>query len=329
MQKIFRRTALTGLADTTALPAYAQTLDATESAAALDQLQSFLMLKDGEEVIAMAPRGPGLDRVANVKSVSKTLLSLVTGAAIDRDLLSTEDRVLEALGRRATGDARDVLTVGHLLSMQTGLPSTSGGNYGQWIASPDWVDYVLDAAPVAQPGGRFIYSTGTWHVLSAVLSEATGRDVHALANDWLGDPLGIDIPRWERDPQGRYMGGNQMGLTPRALARVGEMVRQRGVWNGERVLSEAWLDASWERRTRSRWSGDGYGYGWFLSRIAGEPVAYGRGYGGQILAVAPRAGVTMVITSDPTRPARSGGYFTDLERLMGQALTEAATLPEA
>ena len=286
-------------------------------AEALEQLHSLVVMRNGAEALALAPRGPGLDRVANVKSVSKTLLALLTGIAIERGHLGgPEARVLPLLGRAPAGDARDDLTVGDLLSMRTGLPSTSGPNYGAWVASDDWVGYVLDAAPTGAPGGRFTYSTGTWHVLGAVLAEATGRDLHALATDWLAAPLGIALPRWERDPQGRYLGGNQMAVTPRALARVGEMVRQGGTWNGTRVVPEAWLRTSWEPRARSPWSGDSYGYGWFLTRLGGAFAAYGRGYGGQVLAVVPDLSLTIAITSDPGRPARSGGYFGDLVRLM-------------
>lgn len=296
-------------------------------AAELDQLHSLIVMRDGGEVLSTAPRGSGLDRIANVKSVSKTLLALMTGIAIERGhLAGSNARVLPLLGRAPAGDARDTLTIGHLLSMQTGLSSTSGPNYGAWVSSSDWVNYVLDAAPEGRPGGRFIYSTGGWHVLGAVLARATGRDLHDLAQDWLAEPLDISIPSWDRDPQGLYLGGNQMGLTPRGLARVGEMVRQGGTWNGVQVVPTSWIATSWMPRARSPWSGDDYGYGWFLRRFAGRDAAYGRGYGGQLLAVVPELGLTMAVTSDPNRPARSQGYFGDLIALM---VTVANTVANA
>ncbi|SFI44414.1 serine hydrolase domain-containing protein [Jannaschia pohangensis] len=304
------------------LPGLAQAqatgLDAVrEAAAGLEQLHSLIVLRDGAEALAMAPRGPGLDRIANVKSVSKTLIALLTGIAIERGHLPGPDaRVLPLLGRAAAGDARDALTVGHLLSMQTGLTSTSGPNYGAWINSNDWVDYVLNGEPDGRPGGRFIYSTGGWHVLGAVLARTTGRDLHALVRDWLAEPLGISVPQWDRDPQGLYLGGNQMGLTPRDLARVGEMVRQGGAWNGAQIVPATWIETSWRPRARSPWSGDAYGYGWFLTRFAGRMAAYGRGYGGQVLAVVPDAGLTIVITSDPNLPARTQGYFGEVLSLL-------------
>ena len=295
-----------------------------DAARALGQLHALTVSVRGEEAIALAPRGPGLDRIANVKSVSKTLVALLAGIAIDRGALDGIDqRVLPLLGRPPAGDARDRLTVGDLLSMRTGLESTSGPRYGAWIASPDWVEAALSAPLVGEPGGRFVYSTGGWHVLGAALSRATGRSLLDLARDWLGAPLGIDFAPWARDPQGRYLGGNEMALAPRALRRVGEMVLDGGQAGGRQVVPEAWIDASWEPRARSPWSGDAYGYGWFLTRFGGHPAAYGRGYGGQMLVVIPAREMAVAITSDPTLPARSGGYFSDLRRLVDRIAREA------
>ncbi|WP_281827554.1 serine hydrolase domain-containing protein [Jannaschia rubra] len=304
--------------------ARAQAPDPEALAAGLDQLHAIVIRRGGDTLFERAFRGPALDVPANVKSVSKTLVALLTGIAIDRGALAgTDTPVLPALGRAPAGDARDDITVGHLLSMRAGLASTSGGGYGAWVASPDWVDYALTRDLVAEPGGQYIYSTGGWHVLGAVLARATGRDLLDLARDWLGRPLGIDIPPWQRDPQGRYMGGNQMALTPRALARVGEMVLNRGKWDGAQVVPASWIETSWQSRGRSRYTGDGYGYGWFLTRIAGRRAAYGRGYGGQVLAVVPDMDLSIAITSDPLRPARSRGYFGDLQRLMDTVVASA------
>lgn len=331
MRRTRRQTITQGLASLAAPGIFAGSLSAqapemTDFAAlagGLEQLHALVIRRGGATVFENAFAGGGLDAPANVKSVSKTLLALLTGIAIERGALpGTQALVLPALGRPETGDARDRITVGDLLSMRAGLASTSGADYGAWVASANWIDYVLTRDLVAEPGGRFIYSTGGWHLLGAVLARATGRDLLSLARDWLGAPLGIDIAPWQRDPQGNYMGGNQMALSPRALATIGEMVLGEGRWNGAQVVPASWIATSWEPRGRSPWSGDRYGYGWFLTRIAGHDAAYGRGYGGQILAVVPDLDLTIAITSDPARPARSDGYFGDLQDLMGAIVSE-------
>lgn len=292
---------------------------ARQAARALDQLNALIVWLDGAPQIEERFRGPALDAAVNVKSVSKSLVASLTGAALDRGVLeSVAQPVAEVLGARVPRDAdprvRDI-TIGHLLTMQAGLERTSGAGYGAWVSSGDWVAYALSRPFVAAPGGRFLYSTGSYHLLSAALTRAAGRSTLALARDWLGEPLGVAIAPWTRDPQGVYLGGNEMTLTPRAMARYGEMHRLGGVWDGRRALPQAWIDASFTPRTVSPFSGDAYGYGWFLRWMGGVDVAYARGYGGQMIYVAPAAGLVITVTSDPTRPARSGGHVGDLHAL--------------
>lgn len=207
--------------------------DVADAAAGLDQLRALVVQRGGERVVAEAFRGPALDRPANVKSVSKTLVALLTGIAIDRGVLSGVDaRVLPLLGVEPFGDARDGMTVADLLTMRAGLASTSGANYGAWVSSGDWVAYALGQPLEGRPGGRFIYSTGGWHLLGAVLARASGESLHGLAQSWLGNPLDIVLPPWVADPQGRYLGGNDMAVSPLGLARIGEMVLGGGAIGG-------------------------------------------------------------------------------------------------
>lgn len=169
-----------------------------------------------------------------------------------------------------------------------------------------------------------LYSTGSFHVLGAVLSEVSGKSLLSLTRKRLGTPLGIEVPAWTRDPQGRYLGGNEMALTRDGMIRFGEMYRQSGVFAGKQVLSAEWVEGSFEPRTRSPFSGLHYGYGWFLGRSNGVRYALARGYGGQLICIVPELSLTIAITSDPTRPARSAGYFGDLMALIDQHILPAA-----
>lgn len=285
--------------------------------ARMDQLHSLIVTQNGERLFDEAFRGPSLDRPANVKSVSKTIVALLTGAAIDRGVIQNVDqRILPLLGRAAFGDARDQMTVADLLTMRAGVGSTSGANYGAWVSSADWVEYALGQPLSGEPGGRFIYSTGGWHILGAALARASRMSLHRMAQNWLGHQLDIAIPPWVADPQGRYMGGNDMAISPLGLTRIGQMVLNGGTLGGQRVVSESWLQRSWDPRARSPFSGDEYGYGWFLTRFAGRFAAYARGYGGQMLVVQPERRLVVAITSDPNRPARGDGYFGQLRDLV-------------
>ena len=299
---------------------------AIDRARGFEQLHSLVIARAGRVAVAEAARGPGLERPVNVKSVSKTIVAALAGAALDRGVIASVDqRATDFLDPPRGADPRvREITLAHLLTMQAGLERTSGRNYGGWVESRNWVADALARPFVAEPGARFLYSTGSYHLLGAALSEATGRSLRDLARDWLGAALDIAFPPWTRDPQGRFMGGNNMAIAPMELFRFGEMARRRGLFGGARVLSERWIAESWTPRTRSPFSGDLYGYGWFLTRLGGEPAAYARGYGGQMLFVLPGLELVVAVTSDPTRPARSRGYAGALKALVGEGIVPAA-----
>ncbi len=269
-----------------------------------------IVAHQGEPIAEEVFTGPGLDTPVNIKSLGKTFMAALTGAAIRQDVVEGVDQpITELLGPRVPDDADSRLervTVAHLLSMSSGLERTSGPGYGAWVASDNWVEYALTRPFVDAPGERMQYSTGDFHILSAALTEASGRSVLSLARDWIGDPLGIGIPSWQQDPQGVYFGGNNMRLSPRALIELGELYRNGGVVDGQRVLPEGWVETSWTPRVRSPWSGDQYGFGWFIRKFEGTDYYYGRGYGGQMLYVVPALDLTVAITADPTPPSSPG-----------------------
>ena len=299
-----------------------------EQAAALPSLHAIVVARHGETLVGEAFRGPGLDRPANVKSVSKTVMAALVGAAIEHGVLDGVDQrivpVLDDLVPTGADPRVGEITVDHLLTMRAGLERTSGPNYGAWVTSSNWVRYALSRRFVDEPGGRMLYSTGSYHLLSAVLTRASGRSTLALARDWLGEPLGIDIPPWTRDPQGFYLGGNNMALSPRALLRFGEMYRQGGIHGRRRVLPKSWIETSWRPRVRSFFTGHAYGYGWFIARAHGHLVYYAWGYGGQMIYIVPDLGLTAVITSDPTAPSGRNGYVRELHALLADGLVPAA-----
>jgi CubicO group peptidase (beta-lactamase class C family) len=300
---------------------------AVDRARGFDQLHSLVIAREGEVVVSEAVRGPAPDRPVNVKSVSKTIVAALTGIAIARGLVDGPEQPLAALmPRRIPADADPLvraITVDHLLTMRAGLERTSGRNYGGWVQSRNWVADALRRPFVAEPGGPFLYSTGSFHLLGAALAEASGKSLLTLSRQWLGEPLGIAIPPWTRDPQGFYMGGNNMALSPLGLIRFGEAFRLAGRPSDPGVIPPGWVEASWTPRTRSPFSGHDYGYGWFLAEAQGHRVAYARGYGGQMLYVVPSLALTVAITSDPTRPARSQGYAGDLNALLAETIIPA------
>lgn len=310
--------ALGAMAAPTLLRAQSAGIDQIRTTArGLDQLHVIMIRRGDDLLLAEAFRGPGLTRGANIKSCSKSILSLLLGTAIARgEIDDVGETLAEVAPRLIPSDATPgvaALTMENLVTLRAGLEGTSGPNYGAWVGSGNWVGYALRRPMISQPGTRMIYSTGTTHVLGAALATATGSSLLDLTRTRLAEPLGFSVSPWTRDPQGFYFGGNDMLLTPEAMLRIGMLMRDGGRYGDRQVIDADWIRASTRSQTRSPYSGLDYGYGWFLSR-SGWIIA--RGYGGQIIAAHPRRALAVAITSDPNQPARSEGHFGDLMRLL-------------
>jgi CubicO group peptidase (beta-lactamase class C family) len=305
--------------------------EAVRQGEAMPRLRTLLVARHGELALEHRFRGPALTAPANVKSVSKSVLSAVVGIAIEEGHLGDVAQPVAPFFRRHVpaaaahdgDDPRARITVGHLLSMQSGLESTSGRNYGAWVSSRDWVRYAITRPVVAEPGTARIYSTGNSHLLAAVVTQATGQNLWAYTRSRLAEPLGTTLPRWPADPQGIYFGGNEMRMTPRAMLAFGEMYRNGGRHEGRQIVPHDWVAASLKPQVGARRTGEGYGYGWFISSVRGYPMYYAWGYGGQFIFVVPSLELTVVTTSDPD-VVREGDHTRAVRALLSNVIVPAA-----
>ena len=318
------------LAAVTAIPApaVAQTdyAPAREAAAALPRLHGLLVSHRGQLGLEYYAKGQTAGRLANIKSASKSIIATLVGIAIERKLIAG---VREPIARwfpelrKDVDPRRRAITIEDLLTMRSGLESTSGENYGRWVSSRNWVRYALERPMVSDPGTSMEYSTGTSHILSAILTRAAGTSTHQFATEVLARPLGITLARWPRDPQGIYFGGNEMLMTPRQMIAIGEMWLNRGRVKGAQVVPAAWVDTSCEPRTRSRWDSDReYGYGWWSQTFNGHRACFAWGFGGQYIFVFRELDLVIAVTSATTVSDERRGYRRQLFDLL-----EAHILP--
>jgi CubicO group peptidase (beta-lactamase class C family) len=276
--------------------------DIAQFTATLPRLNSLLVSWHGKLVFERYFQRARGDRLANVKSASKSIVSALVGIAIHRKLIAGVDAPIDAyfkdLLAKDPESRKRAITIEDLLTMRSGLETTSNRNYGAWVRSANWVRYALRQPLVSEPGTSMEYSTGSTHLLSAILTRVTKTSTLAFAREALAKPLGITLAPWPQDPQGIYFGGNEMLLTPRQMLAFGELYLNRGRANGRQIVPEAWVDASLTRRTVSRRQADRfYGYGWWSRTLAGHPVYYAWGYGGQFIFIVPSLRVTIVTTS--------------------------------
>ena len=305
-------------------------LDSAERrAAALPRLTSLLVARDGAIVTERYYHGGRRDRRANIKSASKSVVSALVGIAIAEGRLRGVDQpVGELLAPRyraviAADPRKQAITVGHLLAMQAGLEPTSFANYGAWVTSRDWVRDALRRPLVAEPGGPMLYSTGSTHLLSAALTRATGMSTYAYARARLFGPLGVTLRPWQTDPQGIYFGGNEMLLTARDMLRFGQLYLDGGRHNGAQLVPRAWVEATVQPRSRSPWSGESYGQGWWVKESGGHRVFFAWGYGGQYIFVVPALRTVMVTTSVANAPSRDGSHLGAIHEILDRFVVPA------
>ena len=286
----------------TPLPPAAGAFDlstAISAARDLPRLHSFLVSHRGNLVAEHYFNGARATRPANVKSVSKSVISALVGIAIAERLIpGVSEPLLTYFPDQLKADLRKrQITIEDLLTMRSGLETTSSRNYGAWVLSSNWVQHALARPLLTEPGTGMEYSTGNTHLLSAILTRATGSSTRQFAQKVLAGPLGFTLPEWPRDPQGVYFGGNDMLLTPRQMITFGELYLNGGSFGGRQIVPGAWVRESFVPRARSPRSEQLYGYGWWVRELAGYQVAYAWGFGGQYIFVVPALDLVVVATS--------------------------------
>jgi CubicO group peptidase (beta-lactamase class C family) len=274
---------------------------AVAPAAQLPRLRSLIVSHKGQIVFERYYNGARAAQAANIKSASKSIISALVGIAIAKGHIKGIDQTLGQYFPELAKDPekrKPAITIEDLLTMRSGLESTSGRNYGAWVQSRNWVRYVLQQPMTDPPGTRVEYSTGTTHLLSAIITKATKRSTWQFAQEELAKPLGFSLAKWTTDPQGIYFGGNEMSMTPRQMVAFGELYRNDGRVGQRAIVPKSWIDQTRVPRGRSRWGSDReYGYGFWIREFAGHDSYYAWGYGGQFIFIIPAKDLVVVTTS--------------------------------
>ena len=294
-----------------------------ESADELGPISSLVIFQNGEILEEQYFGRMNANRTHNIKSASKSILSILVGIAIEEGYLEGVDHQIGEFFpdyfANNPDSAKMAITVGDLLTMRSGLASTSRGSYGRWVISDNWIEYKLDQPMTGRPGIDRNYSTVNTHLLSVILTRATGMSTRAFANRYLFNPMDIDLGGWDRDPQGFYLGGNNMALRPRDMVKVGKLMMDMGEYEGEQLISPDWIVESVTPVTGRRPGVINYGYLWFRRQSAGLEMVYAYGNGGQYILIVPEIEAVIAVT---TRNGASGtrSYRRELFRLIDSTI---------
>lgn len=272
----------------------------------------------GDEVLAEAyfpgedeawgrPLGPvdhGPDTLHDLRSVTKSVVGLLYGAALAEGLVPPPDAPLypafPTYPALAADPARAGIRVEHALSMTLGLEWDERPPYADprnseiaMERAADRIGHVLSRPVVAPPGTTWTYSGGATALLGRLIEQGAGMDLEAFAAARLFRPLGIARWEWARGADGAVSAASGLRLRARDLARIGEMIRDDGMWAGRRVIPSDWLAASF--RPRIPLGELAYGWHWYMPDAPEPAFAFGFGNGGQRLSVNRARGLVLVV----------------------------------
>lgn len=284
-----------------------------------------VVLKDGREVYANEWNGYKRDDCVHIMSATKSVVSLLTGIALDKGMIkSIDDRVLDYFPdyqvKRGEKTAQDV-TIRHLLTMRAPY-KCKGDPWSKVCSSSDWTKTSLDLL-----GGRkgltdeFNYQTVCLHILSGILYQASGMKTVDFANEYLFAPLGIrkhenfyarsaeehkaftieKTPKgnvWFADPEGLGTPGYGLCMSAQDMAKIGQMCLDRGEYSGKRVVPESWIkDMTVPREVEGpHFRGMQYGYLWWI--IHPEKNVYAAiGNSGNVIYVNPEKNTVIAVAS--------------------------------
>jgi CubicO group peptidase (beta-lactamase class C family) len=270
----------------------------------LDEFQSrlaqvkidYCTMTVGNQVVMTHARSPSsANKLHKINSVTKSILSLLIGIALDRKQLESIHTPLTEFFP-GLHDLEEELTLEHLLTM------TAGWDWPEWADwngfpkpmydSPNWVQFILSRPLTEKPGMRMVYNSGCSHLLSAILQKVTGMTTAAYAEKNLFKPIGVTDYRWSSDANGVNIGGFGLQIKAPDLHKLGTLMLGNGRIGNAKIVSEEWIDRSIQPRFLTYPHVGAYGYHWWvLSDSDGRPTkpftTFAMGFGGQFVFVVP------------------------------------------
>lgn len=296
---------------------------------AYPDVDSVVVMQRGSLLFEHYQAGSDANTMHAVQSVTKSVLALLVGAALDRGALTSLDQPVDALvsggTAQATAPAYPPITIRHLLTM------TSGFEPAREFRQADIDDprFLMQRPRRAAPGAQFHYDNLAANLLAIALKSAIRQPLTAFAQSSLFEPLGIPAFDWDTGRNGHELGYLGLRLRTVDMARLGQLVLQQGSWQGRQLVSKAFVAAMVQPQSAGGApAGLPYGYLWCIA--PGNPLSrsgyFASGFGGQLIWVYPPLDLVVATTSTVSEASNSRGQaLTLIRRHILPALVPANT----
>lgn len=215
--------------------------DASQIAAFVDGLAppvcDALLAISGDSVI-VDWRSPAAPELFDIKSVTKSVISILFGRLEREGMLSNLDMPLGQIFDEWQGTEKAQITLRQIMAQTSGLDASSHSE--AVYASGDVVAFGLDLNPVEKPGQRFAYNNAATNLLPEIVRRLADAPFDVVTKKLLFDPLGITKWHWKKDQADNPLGMSGCALPPRALADLGRLMIADGQWHGRSLLAPDW-----------------------------------------------------------------------------------------
>lgn len=280
-----------------------------EKANETEGLKSLLISRNGVLLTEEYFTEMGADDLYQVRSVTKSVVSTLIGIAIEEGFITGVSQKLSdfltPLGYSLDGDEANI-TIEHLLTMSSGYhwnEFSEEYEYNDWVLSSDQIEYCINGKLENKPGEVFRYSNEASHLLSVILTEATGMSTHDFAFEYLFRPLGMSDQDfgWAAFGQGYFNGAADLVLKPKDMMKIGNLFLNNGKYNDNQIVPSNWVEESTQKQINSDYAvgyGPSYGYLWWVNNDMQYDFYFANGYGGQFIVVYPALELVVVATSE-------------------------------
>ncbi|WP_029272902.1 serine hydrolase [Flavobacterium sp. KJJ] len=286
------------------------------------EIHSVLIAKDNQLLYEHYFNGYTKDSLHDTRSSFKSITSLLVGIAVDKGFIKDiNQKVYEFFPEYPslkTDPLKKLLTIKNLLEMKSGFDCEEFNDTKDcedtMSLSKDWVKYALNIPMKDKPGEVWAYTSVNPMILSGILKKTTKMSVKDFAKKYLFEPLGISSYRWTVDPSGNAMTAGSFYIRPFDMLKIGELVNNKGVYNGKQIISKKWIeqstvcdiaipDFSYMKSSKSKIGIPQpayYGYYWYRETIKTrdleENVLFASGNGGQYIFIIENLNLTVVFT---------------------------------
>ncbi len=294
----------------------------------LKGVESVLVAQNGKIRYENYFSGTNSSTTNDLRSAGKSIGSAIIGLAIDDGIITnTQEKVYDYIPKSyqyTKDEEKSKITIEHLLTMSSGI-----GVYEDYYQeTDDWLKTVLEPKLKYNAGTRTYYMSADPFLLSVNLSERLPYPLEFYMHKKLFGPLGIENYILNTDDKGNPYFAGGLYMTPRDMLKFGQLYLNKGMWNGQRILSEKWINTSFKKHTNLESSPkkNAYGYFWWhdtykVNRKSISSIE-ARGNGGQYISVIPELNIVIVVT---TQNYNKRGAAQQTEKIIAEYVLKSIT----